>query len=74
MKPLNGDRNQCPGCKRYFNSTGAFEKHRTGTYGVNRRCMTEEEMLAKGMCLNRDGFWIGSKMKGYRENETSNQS
>lgn len=33
--------------------------------------MTEEEMIAKGMSINRDGFWIGSKMKGYKENETA---
>lgn len=69
MKPLNGDRNQCTGCNRYFNSTGAFEKHRTGKYGVDRRCLNEEEMIAKGMSINRDGFWIGSKMQGWKEHE-----
>jgi hypothetical protein len=62
MKTLRGDRNQCQGCKQYFNSTGAFEKHRYGKFGVDRRCLTEEEMLAKGMSLNAAGFWIGSKM------------
>jgi hypothetical protein len=25
---------------------------------VNRRCLTEEEMLAKGMSKNSRGFWI----------------
>jgi hypothetical protein len=69
MKPLNGDHNQCTGCGRYFNSTGAFDKHRTGKYGVDRRCKTEEEMIASGMSLNSNGFWIGSKMKGYKEHE-----
>ena len=62
MKVLRGDRNQCQGCKEYFNSTGAFEKHRTGQYGVDRRCRTPEEMIAKGFSLNAGGYWIASKM------------
>lgn len=66
---LNGARNQCRGCNRYFNSNGAFEKHRIGEHGVNRRCMTEEEMIAKGMVLRPDGFWRGEVMVGYREGD-----
>ena len=62
MKKLKGDRNQCKGCKEFFNSTGAFDKHRVGQHGVDRRCMTKEEMLAKEMFLGDDGFWRGSKM------------
>jgi hypothetical protein len=62
MKMLSGDRNQCQGCKTYFNSTKAFDKHRTGKHGVDRRCLTEDEMLAKGMSLNKDGFWITKAM------------
>lgn len=60
MKLLRGDKNQCPGCGEYFNSTGAFEKHRTGKFGVDRRCKTPEEMTAAGMVKKADGFWIGS--------------
>lgn len=59
---LNGDRNQCQGCKKYFNSTRAFNKHRTGEYGKDRRCRTTEEMLAIGMSQKDDGFWITKKM------------
>jgi hypothetical protein len=66
---LNGARNQCRGCKRYFNSNGAFDKHRTGDHGVDRRCMTDEEMIAKGMVLRDDGFWRGEAMQNYREGE-----
>lgn len=55
---LVGQRNQCQGCKQYFNSNSAFEKHRTGKYGVNRRCLTPEEMTAKGMLVNHAGFWV----------------
>jgi hypothetical protein len=62
MKVLNGNRNQCQTCKEYFNSNGSFDKHRTGNHGLNRRCMTPEEMQAKGMSLNNDGFWIREKM------------
>jgi len=74
MKLLRGNHNQCAACKKYFNSTGAFEKHRTGKYGIDRRCKTEEEMIEDGMALNKDGFWIGSKMKGYMENEKTNNA
>ena len=59
---LSGDRNQCSGCGRLFNSTHAFEKHRTGAHGVDRRCMTEQEMEAIGMFKAADGFWRGSRM------------
>ena len=55
---LGSQRNQCQGCKQYFNSNKAFDKHRTGEYGVNRRCRTPEEMMAKGMLINHAGFWI----------------
>lgn len=58
MKTLTGQRNQCPGCGLYFNSNKAFDKHRTGKHGVDRRCRTEQEMLDKGMALNNAGFWI----------------
>jgi hypothetical protein len=62
MKMLSGDRNQCQGCKAYFNSVKAFDKHRTGKHGVDRRCLTEDEMLGKGMSVNKDGFWITKAM------------
>jgi hypothetical protein len=65
MKVLSGDRNQCQTCKEYFNSSGAFDKHRVGEHGLNRRCRTREEMQAKGMSLNKDGFWIKEPMKKF---------
>jgi hypothetical protein len=65
---LSGDRNQCSICQQYFNSTGAFDKHRVGKHGPERRCRTNEEMLEAGMVLKTDGFWIGSPMKGFKEN------
>lgn len=62
MKILKGNRNQCQGCKEYFNSIGSFEKHRTGEHGTNRRCRTSEEMTSLKMSLNTQGFWISEKM------------
>ena len=59
-RKLSGDRNQCQGCKEYFNSTFAFDKHRTGEHGVSRRCLTPVEMTAKGMAVNAWGFWVSS--------------
>lgn len=61
-KTLSGDRNQCPGCSEYFNSTFAFDKHRTGEFGISRRCMSNAEMKAKGMSQGVDGFWISKRM------------
>lgn len=61
MKPLNGDRNQCPTCNEYFNSSLAFQKHRVGEFEKNRRCRTVSEMLSIGMSQKPDGFWITKK-------------
>lgn len=55
---LTGQRNQCPTCAEYFNSNAAFDKHRTGAFGVDRRCMTVDEMTAKGMSKGASGFWV----------------
>lgn len=53
------ERAHCKSCHKTFNSVYAFDKHRTGTYEpCTRRCMTTEEMEAKGMCLNADGYWV----------------
>jgi hypothetical protein len=62
MKLLSGSRNQCQSCKEFFNSYGAFDKHRTGSHGVDRRCRTPEEMIEKGMVLRNDGFWVTKPM------------
>ena len=36
--------------------------HRTGKHGIERRCRSEDEMLAKGMSLNKQGFWVSESM------------
>ncbi|WP_250532419.1 hypothetical protein [Caballeronia sp. ATUFL_F1_KS39] len=64
---LTGDRNQCCECGELFNSNRAFDRHRTGTYGVRqgpdaRRCLSHSEMRLLGMTKNSAGFWIASQM------------
>jgi hypothetical protein len=54
---LRGDHCQCPTCGEYFNSTYAFDKHRTGEYAA-RRCMSRDEMMAKGMAVSSTGFLV----------------
>lgn len=67
---LGGDRNQCQTCHKYFNSTHAFDKHRTGSHS-NRRCLTTEEMEKKNMLINKAGFWIGEAMPSEVRNAIS---
>jgi hypothetical protein len=57
---LTGDRNQCPSCGLHFNSTAAFDKHRTGKFETGRRCRTQDEMTGAGMALRADGFWVSA--------------
>lgn len=73
MKKLGSARNQCGGCGQYFNSNWAFDRHRTGKFGVDRRCKTPEEMQADGLRLNKDGFWAGEPRPDIetKEGETS---
>ena len=62
MRPmLHGDRNQCPTCGELFNSTRAFDSHRTGDFTA-RRCLSVSEMEAKGMVRGGGGFWVRSAM------------
>jgi hypothetical protein len=65
-------RAECRACGKIFSSTGAFDMHRTGSYGHpicneknkiigytkhERRCCTEQEMLDKKMVCNSHGIW-----------------
>lgn len=59
---LTGDKNQCPACAQLFNSVKAFDRHRAGQFGIDRRCLTIREMEAKGMSINSQGFWITERM------------
>jgi len=59
MKPrtrkLGENRCQCASCGEHFNSTAAFDKHRS-----QGRCLTADEMLGKGMAINSSGWWVTS--------------
>ena len=54
------DRCRCAACGEHFNSTAAFDKHRVGTHGVDRRCSTPDEMRARGMVQTGPGWWVTS--------------
>ncbi|CAG9241110.1 hypothetical protein BDI4_100050 [Burkholderia diffusa] len=75
---LTGDRNQCPTCGEFFNSTHAFDAHRTGPFGgangkpAHRRCLSTDEMRAKGMTVNKAGFWMTAKRPDGRTFDTAN--
>lgn len=69
MPSLNNGGNsrcQCGACDRFFNSLGAFDKHRTGDFSPAsaRRCLDEAEMLERGMAKNADGFWVTAVVEG----------
>ncbi len=55
---LREDRNQCPACQEYFNSSKAFEQHRAGLFDGTRRCLTVVEMQAKNLGKTEDDFWL----------------
>lgn len=38
----------CGACHDNFNSLTAFDRHRVGKHGTDRRCLTGDEMRAKG--------------------------
>lgn len=56
---LTGHRCQCAACGKYFSRVSVFDKHRTGNFGRDRRCMTTEQMQARGMRELTLGVWVG---------------
>lgn len=59
---LTGRRCQCCGCGEYFNGERGFDRHRVGEHGVNRRCLTVDEMTARGWHRNGAGFWSMTRL------------
>lgn len=49
---------RCTACGDYFNSTAAFDKHRTGEYPGARRCMDHQERRERKMDTNTAGYWV----------------
>jgi hypothetical protein len=61
MRPtrkLTDSRCQCSGGGEYFSSDAAFDMHRVGRFGVDRRCMTPADMRAAGMAKTSDDWWV----------------
>lgn len=54
---LRGNHCRCPRCLSEFNSLSAFDAHRAGPWG-DRRCLTVNEMIGRGMRLSRSGWWV----------------
>lgn len=61
---LTGNRCQCTVCGEVFSRERAFDRHRVGEHGVNRRCLTLGEMRARGWKRNKAGVWIMDPLKG----------
>lgn len=61
---LTGNRCECPTCGELFSRTRAFDRHRIGAYAKpgewkdSRRCLTPEEMTARGWQRNAAGAWV----------------
>lgn len=46
------------GCCQSFTSLSGFDRHRTGRHEPNeRRCLTPDELLAKGWTVDEAGAW-----------------
>jgi len=63
---LTGCRCQCCACGEYFGNVDVFDRHRVGEYGVNRRCLSGEEMTALGWARNGRGFWLKHRLEAGR--------
>jgi hypothetical protein len=72
MQPkLTGDRRcRCGACHQSFNAVSTFDHHRTGPYagtGANaRRCLSTDEMIAKGWHQNVAGFWCAGSRPNFQ--------
>lgn len=63
---MRGKRCQCAdgrygGCGRVFSRPSVFDRHHVHdpAAGRSRRCITDEELEARGLVLGSDGVWRG---------------
>ena len=47
----------CPACQEDFGGRTTFRRHRVGGRGKPKRCLTPDEMRARGMRLSERGRW-----------------
>lgn len=79
---------QCSGCNQYFTSPTTFDDHRVGDYGdaiytkygkvtgytkPTRRCLTPDEMRAKGWEQNKWGQWRPERDFSWAKKEGSEE-
>lgn len=65
----------CPACHQTFTGTSAGDKHRVGDHAVSRgpnrrRCLTPDEMRARGMGQNGRGQWTATTERDPRFAQT----
>lgn len=58
---LHGNQCECTACGERFGVESTFSAHRVGEHG-QRRCLSIEEMDAKGWFKNERGLWKRSQM------------
>ena len=64
MGALSGNRCECAACGERFNRVSTFDKHRVGEFAKpgewanTRRCLSVDEMQAKGWRANDKGYWV----------------
>lgn len=72
-RKLTASRCQCSACGEYFNSDSPFDQHRIGKFGVDRRCMSADEMQAEGMIYKTmaggQKWWVGETWEGHLQPE-----
>lgn len=59
----HGKQEHCCACCQTFSGTTAGDMHRVGKHHIStgpdrRRCLSVDEMLAKGMTQNAHGVWL----------------
>lgn len=69
---LTGARCQCCVCNEVFSSERAFDRHRVGEHGKDRRCLTPPEMVSQNMRQQSTGIWANVPLgRAYSDLEAS---
>lgn len=58
-----GTRSECADCLGVFAGLRPFDGHRVGKYGVDRRCLTTEEM-SRSFSKDARGYWTSANGGG----------
>lgn len=55
---------ECIGCGRLFWGVPAFDAHRSGRHGVDRRCDGDPAITASGLAVDERGVWTRASEVG----------